>query len=411
VIKYHLANNRHERAAELAERAVVAFPALPDPPRYAVAVHSATGRWDKVVEAATVWRERTPGDPVPADIALADALIGKGQRLAAVQALDPHVKANPLPAADPDAAGPATAPGTKPATKPTTGTAVAAPTTQPALKPYVFSLYQTYGRALIGAARPSDAADRLRPLLRLGTQGRLAWLGLATAHRKEDQAARWIEQAAEAVRPTAPVAERLAVADAWLQAGRATGSAALMQRAADALKPMLAGPTASVDTLVLAAYVAHFRGDYPQAERYWRSVRPVSKSPDVPNNLAYALLLSGRDDAVAEARALADEAAAAAPRNPTFLGTQARAMARQGQRDAAIGTYRKVLALDARNVEAMVGLAEELAKGSPADTEEARKLVARARQAVDEDPQPVAPELKKQLEAVRATVEPAEEGK
>jgi len=45
-----------------------------------------------MTEAATQWRQRSPADPMPADLALAEAMLGQKRAAAAVQQLTPYVR-------------------------------------------------------------------------------------------------------------------------------------------------------------------------------------------------------------------------------------------------------------------------------------------------------------------------------
>ncbi|QOV91176.1 tetratricopeptide repeat protein [Humisphaera borealis] len=379
VIHFYLTQKRPDKAAELAERGTALSPALADPPRLASECYMRLGRWDKVAEAATIWRQRAAGDPMPADLMIAGAMLAKRQPAVASRALEPHVLARPLPATYSE---------------------------KSPLDVRVLTLYQTYGRALIEQGRAAEAAERLAPLLKLNDDCRSIWLSLAVTFKDEKSAQEWIDRGAAAFPALPTIVDQLSLAEACLAAGRPTGSAELLGRAAKVLQPLATAPKPLPEALRLAALTAHFQGDYIRSEQFWRALRKTQNSPEVANNLAYVLLLSGRSQVLAEAHQLAVEATTADPENPVYLGTLARSHARQGARAAAIEAFRKVLARDSQNVESMLGLAEQIAGSTPAERSEARKLLSEARTIMATNPQMSDPELKRQADSLGALVEP-----
>jgi len=380
VILYYLTENKPQKAAELAERATALTPALPDPPRFAAEAYMQMGRWTKAIEAATIWRQRASADPMPADLMLARAMIANRQSAGATRTLEQHIKANPLP-------GDAT--GDKP----------------PSVS--LLTLYQSYGEALIDQGRVAEAAQHLAPLLSLGQKGRAVWLSLADTFTREDAARDWIDQVVATWDSKPAAADRLRAADACLAAARATRSSSLLVRGTALIEPLVALPEPQPEALRLAALIAHFQADYARAEQLWRKLLKDKPTADVRNNLAYVLLLSGKADVVDEAHELANQAVAAEGENPLFLGTLGRSFARQGKRAEAMQMFRKALTLDAESMEAMVGLAEELAKGSPDERAEAQKLLSSARLLMSQHPEQVDPDVQRQADSVQAAIDPS----
>lgn len=96
------------------------------------------------------------------------------------------------------------------------------------------------------------------------------------------------------------------------------------------------------------------------------------------NNLAFALYInerqSGSRQQLERARALATDACRASP-NASFHDTLGCINAALADRPAAVTAFRASLGLDARYLEAMVGLAAQLATGTPAERAEAVELV------------------------------------
>lgn len=375
VILYHLAQNKPEKAAELADRATAYAPALAEPPRLASEAYARMGRWDRVVQTATIWRQRAWTDPMPADLMIAGAMLAQQQPAGAIRTLDPHIAARPLPES-------------VSADKP--------------LDSRLLILHQTYARALIEQGRLSEAADRLAPLIKLGEAGRTAWLSLTATIFNEADAMQWIDKATAGFPQPPSAVDRLSLAEACIAAGRPSGSAALLDRGLQAVEPLTSGDKPLPEALRLAALLSHFKGDHLKSEQYWRSLQKQTDTADVRNNLAYILLASARNEVVGEAKQLAEAAVKAEPRNAVYLGTLARAYARSGDKDQAVATYRQVLSIDPDSVEALLGLADELSRRTPAERTEARKLVAESRRLMQQKPQTADPDLKRQAEQLQA---------
>ena len=392
------------QAADAAWRAVPAFTWTPEPAQLAAEAFASLGRWDRVVDAATAWRQRSTGDPVPADVMMADALLAQRQPLLAIQRLEAHVRAAPpLSPADTTATSPASTSSTRPATA-----LVTSPT-----RATTIALYRTYGRALLAAGRDADAATALAPLLAAGTDGRAAWLMLAGAHKQAATAKAWVDRAATAVGADAPVEQRLAVASAYFDAGRRTGDAGLLSRALEMVDGLAAGDALPPTAFAVRAQAAHYLGDYAKAEESWRQIRRgvANPDPDVLNNLAYVLLVRGDKKDLAEATALAGQAVAGSPDVLAYVGTLAMANARNGDRAGAIQKYRQVLAKEPDSVDALLGLAGELLRGDRAEEKaEAKRLLVQARRLLDQGtPQP--PELRRQLDALGGVAETSDAGR
>ncbi|MFM9995264.1 MAG: tetratricopeptide repeat protein [Phycisphaerales bacterium] len=90
-----------EAAAQIAERAMSAFPMLPEPARLAAAAHGLMGRWDRALAAAEAWRRRDPSRPVEADAAVAEANLRLGAPSQALAALSSRVERAKLVADSP----------------------------------------------------------------------------------------------------------------------------------------------------------------------------------------------------------------------------------------------------------------------------------------------------------------------
>jgi tetratricopeptide (TPR) repeat protein len=192
------------------------------------------------------------------------------------------------------------------------------------------------------------------------------------------------------------------MAAAWLEAGRSTGDTTMLQSAFDL---SVGPPSESASGLtIIRAHAAHLLGKYDDALAAWRQIVARSDDPGYLNNLAYILLVRGNPADLDEAYKLARTAADAAGSDAGILGTLALAESRKGNRAAAIATYRKAIAIDATNIEAMIGLAEELARGNSNERAEARTLAQRANAKLI-GPARQLPELRRQLDAVMAAID------
>ena len=394
VIETELATGHADRAAAFASRAAQAFPYDPEPARLLVNAYQAAGRWGKMLDAAAAWRQRSAADPLPADVAAAEALLGQGRPREAVYRLAPYVKQGPP--VFPPPAPPPTARSRWPS-----GTRCSAARTL----------------ALIGAGRAGDAKKMLGPLLPQSADARLVWLTLAPAHPDEPAAAAWVEQVVPFLAKDS-VVERYALAEAWHEVGKSRHAPAALRMAREVVASMIEHAEAGPAVWDLMARNALESGDYAEAERGWRKAKDLGqKDPAVLNNLAYVLLARGDKAALAEARDFAEAAVAASPETASFHDTLARVYAQTARRDLAVKSFRQALANDPESVEAMIGLADQLSRGSdkgvdPKELAEARALLARVNRALDGSAGASSlPAVQKQLDGLRtALLQPLGDG-
>jgi predicted Zn-dependent protease len=122
----------------------------------------------------------------------------------------------------------------------------------------------------------------------------------------------------------------------------------------------------------------------------------------------------GNRTALAEAKTLAEQAIAAATAdggagNASFHDTLARIHLAAGDRESAVRSFEQSLAADERNLEAMIGLADVLARSDKLD--EAKVLLVRINDTVRAAP-PLSRALREQLETLRASItRPVESGR
>jgi tetratricopeptide (TPR) repeat protein len=312
----------------------------------------------------------------------------------------------------------------------------AGPTTRPgtdgrtALSDRDQALYRVYGKALVASGRAAEAARLLRPLLEQAEDARLVWMGLAAAHKDEAAAVAWLDQVAPLV-PADAADEQLTLAAAWHAVGNATGSAAAYGKARDLLRRLVDRPDAaniSADAWDLLARNALELAEYDDAVRGWQQAakagstknggtknggtKPGDADPGLSNNLAYALLLRGKAGDLPEAERLAKQAVAGSPATSGFHDTLARVYSRLGRRPEAIAEFRTAIEKDRDNVEPLVGLADELARGNQkSESSEARTLLTQINRTVGAaGSPPLSTPVRKQLESVRAALEALGDG-
>jgi Flp pilus assembly protein TadD len=218
----------------------------------------------------------------------------------------------------------------------------------------------------VQSGQADEARRTLEPLLSDGPHWRQLWLELAAADiQRADTAVDWVKKVAPQMAAGDP-REQTALATAWYQIAVRTHDADANAQAAKILDPIVERPTAPGAAVLLRAAVAERDGDFKTAEAFYRrGIALLPNQPESLNNLAYLIYLRGGD--LAEARKLATRAVGVSPDAANFLDTLARIQARQGDRDAAVATFRKAIKLDPDNLEALVGLATTLCDAGQRD--------------------------------------------
>lgn len=371
LVQQYVATGQFREAADVASRAGEVSPNSAEPLRLLCAVYSAHGDWASARRAALRWRQKL-ANPIEADLTIATTYLQ--QRTpdpnAAIQQLAPYVAdASPQPLKE--------------------------------------AALPVYCRALIVAGRSADAAALLEPLLSQSPQWRLVWLELSAAWQKDAQAASdWLAKVAPMLQ-NGSVQERLALAAEWEEIGTRYDSLAALQQARSVIEPLLTKPPIGASAWQLAALVWQSLDELPRSEEAWRQALSLNPNdPKSQNNLAYVLLREGGEQRLAEAQRLASAAVAAAPSVSTFYDTLARIQLQQGNRDAALKSFRTGLEKDPDNLEAMIGLADAL-QARESDRQEARGLMGRINAAL-QSANPLPPPVRKQLDRVKSALSATE---
>jgi tetratricopeptide (TPR) repeat protein len=314
-----LSAGRTQEAGETAARAMQAMPTEAEPARVLAAISASTGQWARELAAATEWRNRSPEQPLPADLEIARAKLHLNDPAGAIQQLAPyvdHTKTEPNPA-----------------------------------------VIRLYAQALVQSHRAADAQTLLDPLVKQSPRWRAIWLEIGTSTAKDAaSAAQWIEY----VIPLAPndsAADQLALATAWYNTGQRFNDAACFAKARDRLLPLSQRSNASAQVWSMLGSAQQALNNLPDAQTAYRKALQLDPGLSMArNNLAYALLISGGD--LNEAKTLAEQAVADSPRNSAFNDTLARIHAKTGDWDAALSGFQNAVRADPANAEALVGLAD-----------------------------------------------------
>lgn len=337
LIRFCITMGRAGEAADIAGRAMQAFPLLPEPAWMAASAYGAAGRWPEALVAAREWRKRLPNRAVlPADLMIAEAYARVGEPASAAQQVRPYIESA---LRDPEANT---------------------------------ELLETFAAAMVMADRADEAEAMLSPLLERSAAWRKSWLKLSVVAAPDaETASTWLRRL-ESATPSEAVDEQIGLARGWSTVNLRFDTPEAEARAREILRSLVDGPNPPARAYEALAQLEEQRGRLDAAERAYR--RALELEPSFPvsaNNLA-ALLLD-RGDSLEEARQLAAAAVAASPGTPAFLDTEAKVLARLGRYDEAIESMRKAVELQPQAVLWRVALAEILVKADR--FEEGREIV------------------------------------
>lgn len=338
---------RTGEAVAAAQAATARFSANPQVAATLCQYAAAAARWDDMLAAAGIWRSRSWGSPLGADLAAAQAQIGLARYDAALATLKPY-----LAQAIHSAAA---------ATQAVAGDAET-------LQAQVLAESAT---ALIGAGRVAEASDMLWPLVAKSPLWRQRWAQLAAGYVDKQQAGAWLDRLTGVI-PAGHADELAGLAEAWESAGKRLGDPAMIDRAALIFRQVVDDPAAGGSALADAGRYAEANGDLALAEKRYRlALQRDSGVVVAQNNLAMLIITRGGDPK--EALALASSAVARQPRSSSFQDTLAQVQHRCGDLPASINSMRLALKLDPDNPTRGVRLAEYLFDGG--QVSEAYRLV------------------------------------
>lgn len=353
---------------EVASHAADALPGDPQPLKFLTQVQFAQGNWDLARSAALRWRQCSLANPLDADLEIAriDLTRPDSDPHAALNQLEPYVK-DSAPEEQKLAATP------------------------------------LYCQALLASGRIDEAAARLAPLVAKSLRWAAVWMELSVSAKDLETAAAWLRRLAPLL-PTDSQPQQIALAETWERVGiRLNDSSTAFDAARNILRPIVAGANVPPDAWRLWAFSNQMCGDLVEAERAWQKLLDQEpKDPSAHNNLAFALLLDGGKEKLARAESLAKEAIVADPNTATFYDTLARIEEGLGKSSSSIRDFRIALEKDPNDVEAMIGLADEL-QSEPAGREEARSLLGRINARLDAGV-PLLQPIRKQLEHVKTAL-------
>ncbi len=162
--------------------------------------------------------------------------------------------------------------------------------------------------------------------------------------------------------------------------GRHEEAKALAKRGAAIFADVSTRRPNDVEPVVQLAYATGLAEDFEgSASAYTKALGfpgvELRRRAGFQNNAAYALFRAGRErHELIRAETLARDAIRI-DESPSTLGTLGSVLAALGQRKEAIATFRRSLRLDSSRPEAVLGLAEILASGTPEEREEASQLI------------------------------------
>lgn len=368
VVRKLLAAGRSAEAANLAQRAMQAFPSSVEPAWMAAEALAAAGQWSEAMGVAQEWRRRSSNRPLAADLMIAEAEIQLDAADRAAQRMQQYVD-------------------------------------RALANPEVFApVLVRQARALIAAGAEQQAADLLAPLLSVNADWRETWVRLAVlAIENPADAARWLDQAAAAT-PDDDDRGQAMLARAWYTLGQRSGQQTFLDRGRDMLVQQANRPDATMLQLFNLALVFEMEDRLDEAEQWYRKALAVQpEATPVLNNLAMVKIKQGRD--LRQAVDLAREALRLYRSDfPPYLDTMAVAYSGLGEHDKAVEALRRAVALDPATPDWRARLAKELA--ATGEREEAGRIAA---QLLETDPQllEVSQELREDVRTLGASMSAA----
>lgn len=317
-----------EEAARIAARAAQSFPTSTEAPALGATAFATASDWPQAVAMARLWRERSAANPLPADLALSEALIKVGRLEEAAAVVEPYVRGF---SEDPQAYLPALF-----------------------RRAEIFSL----------ANQDDRAAQTLAPVLAGKPATWIQWLSYVAERLTPEHVIRWAARAEAAPEGRDPIVVWQA---ALVRANALTAlNAPSAPRARETLVELAAAEGRGGEYLASAALAFDQANDLTNAERLYRQAMAAGiNGLPVRNNLAMVLARKGGDmtEALAMAQGVVNEAGAVA----AFVDTLGSVQAAAGDFAAAEQTLTRAVNLEPANVEWWIHLAEIQHKGGKAE--------------------------------------------
>ena len=352
--------NRTTDALATAKRTMNAFPEDPEPARLATNICEKAQRFDEMLSAARTWKKRAGFNTIPADVAIASALIKTGLPDEAVNALQPHLA---IASADPNRNA---------------------------------NVLIVHSIALADSGHAKEANDLLWPLAQKSGAWRFAWVQVCIDFKNSDTSIAWLNQIAPII-PADAIEERVALAEGYDHLGIRFNQPELIQKSTTLFAAIAASPKVTPIALLSAGSQAERAKALDTAEAYYLHAIVLDGNLWIAkNNLAMLIVQRGGD--LKQAAIYAEEASRLHPRSGEVLDTVAAVLAKQGRPKDAANAIDGAVHLDPDNLKWHIGLAGYLL--ADGDFAKANKELA----TIDTghfDLNTISPDQRTQLEMIR----------
>ena len=365
LVRLYMDAGQADDAADIATRAMQAFPNSAEPAWMAAEALAAAGRWSEALGVSQEWRNRSANQPIAADMMIAEARMQLGESTSAVEQLAPHLE---TALADPDANVP---------------------------------LIVKHVRAYVAAGDVERAARLLQPQLERSTMWRSIWIRMAYLILPDVESGRaWLERV-EPLIPADNLDQQVELARGWRALDERYDKPAYSDRARELLGQVVAMADPPAPAFAMLAVMAEVDADTTQAEKlYSRTLEADPDHPMAANNLAMMLITNQREPA--EALRLARIAVERIPRSADFRDTLALALAENGQFDEAVRQQTAAVQLAPNDPSLIINLAYLLARADRIDT--AAEVLDRLDQAI-QNPQQLPQALRNTMDQTRKLIQ------
>jgi predicted Zn-dependent protease len=328
---------RCEDAIQSANRAMAAFPNDPWPAELAVNALSLTGHWDEALSAARAWRERTVGDALNADMAIAEIQL--------------HLH-------DPDSC---------------IATVHSYENVPELTVDQKWQVLVLEARAMVLQGKGDDAAQLLWPIAQTVPAARSTWQTFIIVYLPPASAEQWLNRLSDQLKTeTGSDVAQVVLAQTWDVLARRSGNKAYAQLARQTASQLESNPAAGGYAAFATGNFLEEDGDKAGAEAAYR--RALARKPDLTdarNNLAE--LLADRGGDLTEAIDQARQCVNASPQ-ATYYDTLADILGRAKKYDDALAAMRTAVDIEPDNAKWRVHLAKLLLEARKPD--EAKLAVA-----------------------------------